>query len=200
MRSNAVVSDKRIIASPRKLIILNGPPRSGKDTAAHAIWRTVENSKIIRMSAPLKDGLRTIFDMTDDEAAWLEENKEKPSAVLNGHSWREAQIMLSETHLKTTYGRDVFGRIFTRKLQRCASDVVINSDAGFEYEWAEPLRLVKPINALLIKIHRPGHNYEADSRNYIELPNVRTVWVHNTGEKRTFEDNVLQVVTAWLSL
>jgi hypothetical protein len=196
------MSEKKIIPSPpRKLIIFNGPPRSGKDTAAHAVWRALENAKIIRMSAPLKDGLRTIFNMTDDEAAWLEQYKEKASGVLNGLSWRDAQISMSEEWLKRVFGRDVFGRIFTRKMQLTyGADVIINSDAGFDYEWVEPLRLIKPINTLLVKLHRPGFDYSGDSRSYIELPNVRTVWVHNTGEQRAFEDNVLTVVRAWLSL
>lgn len=190
----------------KKLIILNGPPRSGKDTAANYLWYKVGRAQIMRMSSPLKSGLHAFFHMTQEEIKAAENSKgataadDVPLDFLYDKTWRNAQISLSEDWAKQFFGPDVFGRIFARRLLAATSDVIICPDSGFAHEWALPVQYVRPQNALLLKLHRPGATFEGDSRGYIDLPNVRTIWIHNDGEQTTFEKNILAVVNAWLSI
>ena len=52
-------------------------------------------------------------------------------------------------------------------------------------------------NAILIRLRRDGCTYEGDSRSYIELPDVHTVDIMNTGDAR-FGNLLQRTITAWM--
>ena len=96
------------------IIMLNGAPRSGKDTAAFAIINRVKAPgawRWERFSFPLKEAAHSLFGHPVNQygIGRLEGIKETPLKEL-GVSYRQFQIDMSEKFMKKEYGDDVFGR------------------------------------------------------------------------------------------
>jgi hypothetical protein len=185
-----------------KFIFLNGPPRSGKDTACNAILSMRHPSIRVmrRMSEPLKAGVAGIFGWTAEQQRQFEERKDSLEVADTNKTYREWQIALSEDFLKPKAGQDIFGRLF---LQYCLQHgsphhVWVCPDAGFKAEIMPILRVFKPHNLFLIHIVRPGTDFSNDSRSYFELENVATMQLHNFGERHELEANAARFARLWL--
>jgi hypothetical protein len=115
----------------KKIIILAGPPRCGKDTIAKIIEKEY-GYKHMKFAQPIRDAAKAMFGITDDsfdifkEKSWFSSGK-------NGRDW---MIALSEIVTKPIMGKSFFGT-------RCAQliykefnsfDGFVISDAGFEEE------------------------------------------------------------------
>lgn len=182
----------------RKLVLFNGPPRSGKDTAAsHLFTRT--SCHWFRMSQPLKDGIRSAFAMTEQEYHSVEDNKDKKSDLLFGRSFREVQISMAEDWMKQYYGQRVFGHLAARRAARSISRLMVCSDTGFDYELPPLVDVFGVRNVLLVRIHRKGCNFAVDSRSYIEYPYMHVVDIANDGTKENFCSMLDVLVDAWIA-
>ena len=127
------------------IILLNGPPSSGKDTAAEFITLMVGNSKVhhLKMSRPLKHGLCSIFDFNGTEVNALESYKDESNGPDYGNlSYRQMQIQLFR-HLEETYGEDVLGTLFVRAAKQVMKPHIVVSDAGVSVE-LEPIKKAYP--------------------------------------------------------
>jgi len=183
------------------IILLNGPPRSGKDTAAEFITLMVGNSKVqhIKMSRPMKAALRLIFGFTMAEVRELEENKDQGNGPeFADLSYREMQIKLFE-HLKETYGPEVLGRIFIRHDRHTMKRHTVVSDAGLTVE-IEPIVEAYPYKDIgLIQIRRPGCNFDNDIREYIgphkSIGNFEVV--ENKYDLELFQAQIKRVLVKW---
>jgi len=183
------------------IILLNGPPRSGKDTAAEFITLMVGNSKVqhIKMSRPMKAALRLIFGFTMAEVRELEENKDQGNGPeFADLSYREMQIKLFE-HLKETYGPEVLGRIFIRHDRHTMKRHTVVSDAGLSVE-IEPIVEAYPYKEIgLIQIRRPGCNFDDDIREYIGphrgIGNFEVV--ENKYDLELFQAQIRRVLVKW---
>ena len=183
------------------IILLNGPPRSGKDTAAEFITLMVGNSKVqhIKMSRPMKAALRLIFGFTMAEVRELEENKDQGNgSEFADLSYREMQIKLFE-HLKETYGPEVLGRIFIRHDRHTMKRHTVVSDAGLSVE-IEPIVEAYPYKEIgLIQIRRPGCNFDDDIREYIGphrgIGNFEVV--ENKYDLELFQAQIRRVLVKW---
>jgi hypothetical protein len=186
---------------PKRLILFNGPPRSGKDTAASHIYKSTHGAIMFKMSAPLKQGVRAFFDLTDAEVRELEATKDTPSPLLFNYSYRDVQISLSEHWAKEFFGFHVFGKLAARKLRRAVSNVFICSDSGFDYEAKPLIDYIGPANTLLVRLHRAGKTFDKDSRGHITFgpdAGVTEVDMFNNGSVRDFERGLDAVVGSWL--
>lgn len=154
-----------------KLIILNGPPRCGKDTAATAIedYFGEEVCKHIKLSTPLKLIASKIFGKS------LEELEEKKDEVLPGMtmSYRDAQIH-TFNQLVPVYGEDWLGKWTVNTLDNYDQSFFVISDGGRSAEIVPLMRALGPENLLIIQIMREGCSFITDIRSYITAPNVRT--------------------------
>jgi len=161
---------------PHRVIFLNGPPRCGKDFGAGLLLKELFRSRTAKFSQPLKRAIAEQFQLTDEEQKYLEANKDTPQKLLNGYTYRQAQINLSEHHMKPLYGDDVFGQILRRVLSRkvglAAHDYTIISDSGFRSEAEPVVSTFGGHNCLLIRLSRPGTSFEGDSRTYINLDDL----------------------------
>jgi hypothetical protein len=183
------------------IILLNGPPRSGKDTAAEFITLMVGNSKVqhIKMSRPMKAALRLIFGFTMAEVRELEANKDQGNGPeFADLSYREMQIKLFE-HLKETYGPEVLGRIFIRHDRHTMKRHTVVSDAGLSVE-IEPIVEAYPYKEIgLIQIRRPGCNFDDDIREYIGphrgIGNFEVV--ENKYDLELFQAQIRRVLVKW---
>ena len=183
------------------IILLNGPPRCGKDTAAEFITLMVGNSKVqhMKMSRPMKAALRLIFGFTMAEVRELEENKDQGNGPeFADLSYREMQIKLFE-HLKETYGPGILGQIFVRHDRHTMKRHTVVSDAGLTVE-IEPIVEAYPYKDIgLIQIRRPGCNFDNDIREYIgphkSIGNFEVV--ENKYDLELFQAQIKRVLVKW---
>jgi len=169
------------------LILLNGPPRCGKDTAAKIIAeRSVMRTFPAKFASMLKSGAQAALGLNPDPAAF-EAVKDDPQGYLNDHTWRQVWIKHSEEYMKPLYGDSIFGALLGAALRDMyARDdfkgpvpgIVTVSDSGFRGEaeellhtttWGDDEALFQHENVILVRLHRTGCTFEGDSRGYISL-------------------------------
>ncbi len=165
-----------------KVIILNGPPRSGKDTIASEMSEIVYNvstasfkKRIIEL-ALFMSGIQRIdwvtrYDELSEAYAVLLEGhkwmKDVPWDRLGGKSQREYLIWISEEVMKPVHGDDYFGRTLVRDIDSRGLEFdYIVSDGGFIDE-LPPLLEDDRLDVYIVKLYREGCSFAGDSRNYI---------------------------------
>jgi hypothetical protein len=73
------------------------------------------------------------------------------------------------------------------------------SDCGFQSEVDTLLDGLKLSDILLIRLHRKGHSFTGDSREYVKLPEYETqLDIENDGNKQEFENKIREAVSTWL--
>lgn len=182
-----------------KVVLLNGPPRAGKDTLAaklvtkfHTANVNGRHAAVAKFAAPLKTAAAAIYCFNNQaEFAHFDsaEEKDKPSDVFLGKTCREVQIGISEVYAKPFHGETVFGQMLVNRLKAEAREVLgfgeeaifFVSDSGFRPEAEEIVKAFGAENVLLVRILREGFTYEGDSRGYINLDDldVETLEVTN---------------------
>ena len=206
----------------KKVIILNGPPNCGKDAIADYL---VEKYPNVRKKS-FKERLTSLTQMIHNVSTeWWEENytrelKEKPSERLSGLTPREALIKVSETVIKPNYGKDYFGKAAAESLEE---GINVFSDGGFKEEIIPLTDEVGSDNIIIVRITRPDCSFEGvlgrivrlffsfvakitrtprpiggDSRNYLNVPNVKAVDVDNDGSLEEFKEKIDNVVNQML--
>ena len=183
------------------IILLNGPPRSGKDTAAEFIILMLGNSKVHhdKLSKPIKSSLHYIFNFNRTERKALEAYKDHKNRSEYGNlSWRGMQIAMFE-HLKETYGPEVLGNLFLRRDRDNGKKHTVISDSGRKDE-IEPIIEANPYkNIGLIELSRPGCNYDGDVREYIGQHRSIGHYekVNNDYDLELFKAQIRRVLVRW---
>lgn len=180
------------------IIVLNGPPRSGKDTAAHFIHKHFLTRRY-KMATPVKRAIKAMFNVPDK--LWFKiiegEDKDQPQRVLAGKTPHEIQISFSEHWAKIFWDQSVFGVLAARELSRgTATDFTVISDGGFVEE-VVPLIKMFPHHVLIIQLHRDGCDFSKDSRSYIEHPNADLIKIENKYDLELFQTQVVKAVADW---
>lgn len=154
-----------------KIIILNSPPMSGKDTIANLMMR----NSLVDMQASFK---KPLFDVACGvlgkrkfrafmEAYNDRRTKEIPFHFLNGKSPRQFLISISEDFIKPVMGDDYMGRYMADYVADAGADIVV-SDGGFD---AEIMPLIDAGHDVRVfKLYRDGYTFKGDSRDYINVP------------------------------
>jgi hypothetical protein len=162
----------------KKIIMLNGPKRVGKGEAVKVLLRYLPNSVSFHLAADLERAMIALFDIPMRVQIAVKAPgaaaKDQPIAELDGMTWREGLIKMSEKAFKPAFGEDFFGKLMLRKILRTPSQyIVLDSIGGFIPE-LEPI-----IDSLrqhfgdsrsrlkLIRINREGHTFEGDSRSWL---------------------------------
>ena len=195
-------------------ILFNGPPRSGKDTAAKIAWEYIASNKRLlarweKFSMPHKQAFAAIIGAPCDgwgHVQYFEDHKEEHIPVL-GDSFRGWQISFSEKYMKPVYGESIFGRLL---LARCAAFeehhrqlsihyrytyYYIVSDCGFQVE----CDVLKDHNVLLFQMVRDGCTFKGDSRQIV-APHANWLFynVNNNGDKEETRDFITKCLAAWI--
>lgn len=173
-----------------KIILLNGPPSSGKDTAAKHIrtlcekhWINDGNScgfsqlrcLLDRMSMPIKRAFAGTMGLRITEDGIVEPWESRKEEVIPefGISYRQWQIDFSESFLKN-YNIAIFGQLLSARIERRFSKGIANlmviPDCGFSIEIDTIYEDFPPEDILLIRCHRPGFTFQGDSRGYVRAP------------------------------
>ena len=163
------------------IIFLNGPPRAGKDTAGNFLHEEY-GFLHTKLSSELKDRCHAAHRLSVPHD-FFEATKDVPRKEFEGLTPRQAYIAFSEKYAKPTFGVDIFGRWLLKNMIGGPNFAI--SDSGFREEALPIIAHFGQENAILLHIHRPGHDFSGDSRSYIELP-VPTREVHNSGTIKDF--------------
>lgn len=159
------------------LLLVNGPPRSGKDTFAHLLREhmikqpKVQAPHIEPLSAPLR---RIAYEMVgmrygDSRAMDYEVFKTTwfPKFQRSG---RELMIDVSERFMKRNYGDEIFASLLWERVNNSPVNLVIISDSGFQGETNRLASLAGPSNVVVVNVLRNGCSFDNDSREWISHP------------------------------
>lgn len=175
------------------VVFLNGPPRSGKDTAGQILADIHPNAYTIKLAGALKVGTHALFralhwDLDEAKVAnvmqpdALEHVKEVPMPWFFDKTPREAYIAVSELLCKPLFGQEFFGNIVADQIRRHSEvGLWIITDSGFEPEARPIIHQVGKDNCTLVRLHRDGCTFAGDSRSYIDLDVANKFDLKNNG-------------------
>lgn len=168
------------------IVVFNGPPGSGKDTAAQLLmdshmWDIPVLVSPMAMSMRLAGMAMLGHEYSDELYAEL---KETPIDVFNGLNFRQWMIDFSESYMKPNYGEDVWGRLKVEEIKNRYGDLpalIVMPDGGFYAEQRVIVESVGAENYQLVHLHRDGCDWSKDSRRYIEFndPTVNVARLDN---------------------
>ena len=170
-----------------KVIIFNGPPRSGKDEAVNFLLRELPNSHrrsykdaLIELTARMLNlEVEEFLEGYNDECdwsptGWMKDYIQYMTGPHNDPSYfsqRSALIHMSEEVIKPVFGERAFGDALVKRFPD--SGVVLIPDGGFTEEVYPIIEKVGWENILIVKLHREGCSFDGDSRDY--LPRIAGV-------------------------
>jgi hypothetical protein len=159
------------------IILLNGPPKCGKDTIGNLLTLMLPSVELIKFAEPLRVFIKTTLGICDSE---LEATKDDFNPLFD-MTIRQAMIAYSENFLKPTFGDSMLGRIAAQKIIQLRADVVVVTDSGFAGEARELVNEFGPAAVILVHLHREGTSFDGDSRSHIVIPYVTHREVTNNG-------------------
>jgi hypothetical protein len=195
--------------SHKKVFLINGPPNSGKDTAA-VICSNFVNGKFsktqlpmlrpvhMKFASPLKAAAHALYGIPMSceyyEKEFGNEWKDEPQVEFYGQTPRSEYIALSEEYAKKRHGQEVFGKVAARRIAlEKQANVFLFSDSGFALEAIPIIKLVGVKNVHIIELTRSGCDFSSDSRGYIgkELKQqyadkLKVIRIPNDGDKDDF--------------
>jgi hypothetical protein len=175
------------------IVILNGPPGSGKDTIANLIAETTENWMHLMFKEQLYYDVCKVYDVPLKKAMPYftdRKKKEKHTKVFGGLTPRGALIHVSEKIIKPMYGLHHYGAVLADRILNEPDHMnYIISDGGFVAEMKVMLQMVEGIHeVVIVQLRREGCTYEGDSRNYVnDFPSI-------TFQLDVIENNVAQTI------
>lgn len=150
----------------KKLIVLNGPPRCGKDTLARYLAHE-ENLAHIKFASKLKIMAHCLYGIPNPEDIYqFEDCKDEPNPAFYGLTPRQAYIEVSERYIKPVHGMSFFGDRLLETIEGLPNKIFVASDGGLIEELSPVANGLGTGNVLVIKISRPTCNFIEDSRSY----------------------------------
>ncbi len=180
--------------STRRLLLVNGPPRSGKDTVGSVLAEFFPGRVYItKMAKALKERTHALYGLFESGTGqplshdFFETVKDQPHAWFLGKTPREAYIAVSERLMKPLHGDAVWGDLLVEdiRLNEEDADLVIVTDSGFAREAVPAIRAMGMANTTLVRLYRGDTSFSGDSRGYITLEGVQAYNIENNGT--TFE-------------
>lgn len=170
----------------KQVVVFNAPPNAGKDYICDFLMDNYFCNKV-EFKGKLRELVKTIYSLSDEQMEWLSlrENKEVAQEILNGLSFRESHIDVSEKLIKPHYGKNYFAKSLLNELVEFTVNVV--SDGGFteEVEYLAD----NGCNIYVVRIHCEGCDFEGDSREYLpESDKWKVVDIKNNKDNQFIED------------
>lgn len=165
---------------PKIAILLNGPKYCGKDTAALELLLAFGNDAgLFRFTVPVKEeahrryGLDVPFDHFEDKSV-----KDTPMDAFGGLSPRDAYIKVGD-ELRAEHGPDIVTRMLCDNIVASCVSIVVNPDCGGDAEAEGIVDLLGYDRVIVFRIHKEGHDYSGDSRNWVTSDKVRKIDIVN---------------------
>jgi len=179
-------------------ILLNGPPRAGKDTAVLVLEEAFgAEAETFKFTQPVKDRTHARFGLDCAHDAY-ELLKDTPLPEFGGMTPREAYIDTSK-RLKAEQGEDAVRKLFVEEILRSEAPIILNPDAGDDPEAESVAAALGADNVLVIRISRDGHDFSKDCRTWVTSPSLRIVDVTNEeGHRREYESQVVALARSFV--
>lgn len=156
-----------------KVILLNGPPSSGKDAIGTYILHNsiIPDMWMTKFAQPIREYITETFAIPSWE---LDSCKNR---VVYGDTIRNHMISYSEDYMKPRFGDDIFAKILCQGYTHWHPEYLMITDSGFEEEDKYLLDQDWVDEALLVRLHRTGYDFSGDSRDYLYLehPKISTI-------------------------
>lgn len=169
----------------QRVLILNGPPRSGKDTLSEMLRRGEHFEGLLSCSfkRPLQDIAAAVIGMNPiDFMDRYEDIKDKPLQNGLNMTVRQLMIKISEDWIKPIAGKRYFGdqalkTILSHGIQqrglvnpyqlKMPGATAVFTDGGFGDEVLPFIEHLGYENVHIVRIHRKGFDFTEDSRKYL---------------------------------
>lgn len=190
-----------------KIILLNGPPRCGKDTAVSILCDLYGDTYTIRwerFSRPHKEAFAAMAREYIDDRFNVTQYEHRKDEVIPwlGVSYRQWQIDFSEKFMKPLYGEDIFSRMLIERIRhRIAVEryLCIISDCGFQTEVDALTARWRRNDLMLIRILRDGCSFKGDSRNYVFAhKGIYEAEILNSGTKEDLRETLLSATKEFM--
>lgn len=177
------------------LVLLNGPPGSGKDTLAKALVDAGVGI-VHEYKKHLFDYARTRLtraEMAEIDRIWgagseSHRQKDEPNYILGGCTPRQKVISVS-TIARGLHGDNVFSLMFLREAQPGTTYIV--PDVGYDSDYWS---LTTHYHVLVVRLSRDGCTFANDSRKYLDGPRADDViHLHNSDMQQFIQEGVLSV-------
>ncbi|KKN03634.1 hypothetical protein LCGC14_1105620 [marine sediment metagenome] len=179
------------------IILLNGPPNSGKDTAANFIVKILPQVNHAKLSRPLKAAVINIFDLSSGTLRFFNEDSDLESPFLFGDTYRKVQTDLFH-HLEAQYGPDILARMFIRYAKKnIAAKYIVLSDCGRTVEAQALVDHFGKAEVILIQLTRRGCNFGNDIREYAKINCDKRACIDNNHDLEIFEAQIKRVLIKW---
>lgn len=175
----------------KTVIVLNGPPRAGKDTAA-ALIEEAFGAAHLKFSVTLKEETHRRYGLAPLPHDTFEKVKDDPLPEFGGKSPRQAYIETGRD-MRSKEGEDVFGRLLSHQIEQTAANIIVVSDLASHAELM-PLLRNKSFDVSVLRIHRDGHDFSNDSRSYVDAEGISCIDIYNSGDMRSYSDSILSAV------
>lgn len=189
-----------------KIVVLNGPRGSGKDTAAQLISEQFGNIKIKKMTDPMDRACAKMFGMRYEYWMTIRNDpnlKTKPHPKLYGASPVQILIDMSEKFMKQTFGDDIFGRMMSDVIDLDASPIenqnrFVISDGRFEAELLPLMENYGEESIMVVQLVRDHCEWPLDIKNngdsedvgYLNMEFAQMVRIHNNGTTEELADKL----------
>ena len=193
-----------------KIVILNGPRGSGKDTAARLISKNYGNVYEQKMTRPLDRACAVFLGFEYDD--WMKirndpELKNKPNAQMFSVSPVKILIDMSEQFAKETFGDEILGKILVEDINNSTANKFVISDGRFPEEILPLIEEFGEDSVMILQLQRDGHEWhvditrdgDSDEVGYIDLEFVQTVRIRNNGTLKEFEDTLVWAVSRFFN-
>ena len=150
----------------KKLILLNGPPRCGKDTLANMLEKRCGFTHL-KITSPLKERVHGLYGMPDAPHDAFDDCKSEKRNEFLGLTPREAYIKVWEKYLLPMHGEGMLIDMLIDSIDNSSNNLFVISDIGFNRE-SQALFNYYGDQGLLVKIQRPGCDFTDDIRTYVD--------------------------------
>lgn len=155
-------------------VLLNGPPRSGKDTIGTMLVHKLPGAIAVKFAEPIRQYMRQSFGVDMDAPG-----KDEPHPALFGRTPREVAIAYSERMCKPMWGQDFFGKAAAAAVAKRSPRFAIFTDSGFTHEAEALADAIGSANILQIQVSRPGTDFRMDSRSHWSSPRIGKISFDN---------------------
>jgi len=211
-----MMQEKLIHPNANPVILLNGPPRSGKNTVFQVLdgeFYVIE----LALAESVAAATHAMFGLAEMEIEieHMEADKDTPKQILGGISWRQAKINTGEI-MKAVYGQGFWAQTVCRKIRELDLQLkrsyknnflICVTDVGFPHE-IEAFEKEIGKRSVLLRLHRTnldfgknpdyeqayGRGTGKDSRNWVFSDVIPSFDLSNDGTLEDFRHDIVQTL------